>query len=229
MNKPLIFKLLFATAVLTSCHNSSNLQNVDLLFVGNPIDHNATDDGSMNSAITAATGRNGEVNYTHVAIVEVDTNGNIWIIDATPSRGVDRHPLDTFLRDFTLRNGSLPTLDVKRLKNRRDIVNFVDNAKRFCGRSYDLFFLPDNEEKYCSELVRDSYIRNGKHLFSEAPMNFKSEDGTFPPYWVKLFQRINRPIPQDIPGTNPNAMFKEKILRYVGKLNPQAATVDRRQ
>lgn len=229
MNKAFPFFVILFFSFLTCFGQQAEVQNGDLLFVGLPVDYASSSDSSMASAIIKATRNSDEINYIHVAILEVDENGAIWVIDATLKRGVDRHPLDTFLRDFTLRNGSLPTLDVKRLKNRRDIVNFVDNAKRFCGRSYDLFFLPDNEEKYCSELVRNSYIRNGKHLFSEAPMNFKSEDGTFPPYWVKLFQRINRPIPQDIPGTNPNAMFKEKILRYVGKLNPQAATTDRRQ
>lgn len=221
MNKPLIFKLLFATAVLTSCHNSSNLQNGDLLFVGNPIDHNATDDGSMNSAITAATGRNGEVNYTHVAIVEVDTNGNIWIIDATPSRGVDRHPLDTFLSDFRMPDGSYPIIDIKRLKNKMFRSDFILRAKQFCGRDYDLYFLPDNEEKYCSELVRDAYVaQDGEPLFHAQPMNFQNKDGTFPKYWIELFEQLQQPIPQDIPGTNPNDLSKEQCLEYVGSLQP---------
>lgn len=221
MNKPLIFKLLFATAVLTSCHNSSNLQNGDLLFVGNPIDHNATDDGSMNSAITAATGRNGEVNYTHVAIVEVETNGKVWIIDATPGRGVDRHPLDTFLSDFRMQDGSYPIIDIMRLKDNLFRNDFIIRAKQFCGRDYDLYFLPDNEEKYCSELVRDAYVSpNGEPIFHTQPMNFKNDDGTFPKYWIGLFEQLQQPIPQDIPGTNPNDLSKEQCLEYVGNLKP---------
>lgn len=214
-----IISLLFVifTLVLPSFGQFEHVQNGDLLFVGLPLDYSLTKDtSSMSSAIAASTGKQGEINYIHVAILEVDANNQIWIIDATLKHGVDRHPLDTFLHDFTLKDGSLPILHVKRLRNNKHAADYVENAKTYCGRNYDLYFLPDNDEKYCSELVRDSYILpNGKHIFSEAPMNFKSSDGTFPIYWVQLFSSINQPIPQDVPGTNPNAMAKEKCLRRV--------------
>lgn len=216
----LIIAALIALCCITSNAQISKVQTGDLLFVGLPLDYSILDDTTnMSGAIAAATGKKGEINYIHVAILEVDAQGAIWIIDATLKHGVDRYPLDTFLSDFTLKDGSLPILDVKRIKNCKQAVQFVENAKQFCGRGYDLYFLPDNAEKYCSELVRDSYITaDGQYIFSAAPMNFKSSDGTFPPYWVRLFNYIGQPIPQDLPGTNPNAMAKEKCLKKVGKL-----------
>lgn len=42
---------------------------------------------------------------------------SVWIIDATIAHGVDRHPLDTFLRVFTLKDGSYPEFIVKRVKD----------------------------------------------------------------------------------------------------------------
>lgn len=225
-----LHKFIFALAILTTislvgCNRNTEkaepaeakteqLQTGDLVFVGLPLDFDATDTTEMSSAIAAATGDSTGINYIHVAIAEVE-NDKVWIIDATLKHGVDRYPLDTFLCDFTLHDGSLPQLDVMRLSDNSNASKYVENAKQFVGRKYDLYFLPDNDEQYCSELVRNSYINGEEHIFSEAPMNFKSDDGTFPPYWVWLFEQIGQPIPQGLPGTNPNAMSKEKFLEKV--------------
>ena len=225
-----LHKFIFALAILITislvgCNRNTEkadtteaqteqLQTGDLVFVGLPLDY-MTDTTDMSSAIVSATGDSTGINYIHVAIAEV-ANDSVWIIDATLTHGVDRHPLDTFFCDFTLDDGSLPQMDIMRLSNNRQAAKYVENAKHFTGRDYDLYFLPDNDEQYCSELVRNSYIdEKGEHIFSEAPMNFKADDGTFPPYWVWLFEQIGQPIPQGLPGTNPNAMSKEKCLKKV--------------
>lgn len=197
---------------------SQPIQKGDLLFVGLPFDYASDDD--MSGAISKATGNKEEINYIHVAILDVDNDGKIWIIDATIKHGVDRHPLDTFLADFTLHDGSLPQLDIMRLKNNKNVANYVEKSLQYIGKQYDVYFLPDNDLYYCSELVRDSYVRsNGKYIFSANPMNFKSEDGTYPAYWVKLFEKIGQEIPQGVNGTNPNAMSKEKCLKKVGGIS----------
>lgn len=189
------------------------VQTGDLLFVGLPKEYNTTDGSDMASAIAEATDNKQGINYIHVAILEVDSCNQIWTIDATTEHGVNRHPLDTFLRDFTLEDGSYPIFTIMRLKNNKHAADYVNNAKKYIGQPYDLYFLPDNEAKYCSELVWDAFVTpKGKHLFHNAPMNFKAEDGTFPSYWQQLFEQLGQPIPQGTPGTNPNAMQKEKIL-----------------
>ncbi len=205
----LLFAVLFA-----SCSTVRQVQSGDLLFVGLPMDYAVEKDTTMSGAIVSATGAKDAVNYIHVAILEVDYADKVWIVDATLKHGVDRHPVDTFLSDFRLSNGSLPQLDVKRLKNNKRAFEFVENAKQYCGQPYDLYFLKDNDAKYCSELVYDAYVTSkGKHIFKSKPMNFKGPDGSFPPYWVRLFERIGQTIPQGQPGTNPNDMSKSKALR----------------
>lgn len=213
--KQLLLIIAFLTSFMCSFGQFERVQTGDLLFVGLPLEYALVEDTSMTQAIASSTGNSKEINYIHVAILEVDVDHKIWIIDATLKHGVYRYPIDTFLNDFTLHDGSLPIFEIKRLKNNKKADYFVNNAKSFCGRDYDLYFLPDNEEKYCSELVRDAYILDGKYLFSAAPMNFKSSDGTFPIYWVQLFEYINQPIPQGVLGTNPNAMAREKCLKSV--------------
>lgn len=196
--------------IVSACGNSSDrIQNGDLLFVGLPMDYSIN---GMASAIADATG-SGETNYIHTAILEVDREGKIWIIDATIKHGVDRHPLDTFLVDFTLNDGSLPRLDVMRLKDNSKADEYVQNAKSFLGEEYDKWFTHDNGMHYCTELVYDSYIDNGRHIFEAIPMNFKNAEGEFPKYWVELFSLIDAPIPQDEPGTNPQQMRYSPALK----------------
>lgn len=211
-----IFKTLIpavlAAALMAACSTSGSngIQTGDLVFVGLPMDYQA-DSTSMGSAIVDATGGK-EVNMIHAAILEVQGDG-IWIIDATTERGVARYPLADFLADFTLPDGGYPVFQVKRLVDNSNAAGYVENAKRFIGQQYDNAFLPSNGAMYCTELVHDSYIgEDGCSLFHEVPMNFRNEDGEFPAYWVQLFAGLGMPIPQDVPGTNPQEMAAETVL-----------------
>ena len=203
--------VVFLSLVLVACApRTESLQTGDLIFCAVPLE---TDEGTAAGAIAASVGH-GNVNIIHVAIVEV-ADDTVWVIDATMKRGVDRHPLDTLIRDFTGADGQKPILLVKRLKEGFS-PQFIDNAKRFLGQPYDYWFQPDNGRQYCSELVWESYRRpDGTPLFDSYPMNFKGPEGTYPAYWVQLFKELGEPIPQDAPGTNPQDMAEADILRDV--------------
>lgn len=204
-------------AAIASCDSTGKTEELrtgDLVFVGIPLDY-SIEDGSMDEAIATSTGEVEGLNLIHVAIAEVEGDST-WIIDATVRHGVDRHPLDTFLTDFTLKDGSYPVFIIKRLRKDRQAARFVENAKKFLGQPYDIHFLPDNDSLYCSELVRDSYIgKDGKHVFDSEPMNFKGPDGEFPLYWRQLFALIDSSIPQDVEGTNPAGISLSSALREV--------------
>ena len=176
MNKFYLFIAAFATLMaLCSCDRKATedtLRTGDLVFVGIPMDY-SIEEGSIDEAISSATGRSDELNLIHVSIAEVSADST-WIIDATIKHGVDRHPLDTFLTDFTLKDGSYPVFIIKRLNDPSKAEEFVRNAKKYLGQPYDVHFLPDNDSLYCSELVRDSYVgADGSYVFDVAPMNFK--------------------------------------------------------
>ncbi len=219
--------LLALTLIAASCAGSQlkeaveePLRTGDLIFVGIPADYHS--DG-MADAIVDATGNDGDsIRLIHVAIAEIDTLGQPWVIDATLAYGVDRHPLDTLFSQFRLEGERQATFILKRLDRPQDELEaFVEKAKSFCGEAYDQSFRPDNGRHYCTELVRDSYRpADGSYLFSEYPMNWKDADGEFPAYWVWLFDMLGEPIPQDEPGTNPQQMSAEPILRDAGFLVP---------
>ncbi len=204
------------------CRNSrdSALRSGDLLFVRIPAGYDLGED-TMSGAIASSTSpADSSLMTVHVAILDVKGDST-WIIDATIKHGVDRYPLDTFLTDFRLKDGSLPVLDVKRpMVSGKEAARFVENAKRFIGQPYDIHFLPDNGKMYCSELVYNSYVEaDGKHLFSEYPMNFLSPDGQMPQYWTQLFALLGQEVPQGVMGTNPQAMSTEPALEDVCTLD----------
>ena len=208
--KRLSLFLLVLLAVASCGEKKDCLRNGDLVFVGLPLDYNA-EGGSMDAAISATTGQEGALNLIHVAIAEVQAD-SVWIIDATIAHGVDRHPLEVFLKDFTLKDGSYPAFIVKRVKG-VDADVAVERAKTYCGRAYDVRFLPDNEDLYCSELVQISYLDgNGNQVFDSEPMNFCAPDGTMPPYWEWLFGKLEMEVPQGLPGTNPQRMAQSPVL-----------------
>lgn len=210
--------LFIVTAILlASC--KTGIKTGDLLFIGIPGDY-SLDESEMDGAISAATGKDNAtgskgLNLIHVAILEVGKD-TTWIIDATIKHGVDRHPIDTMFKEFTLKDGSQPTYIVKRLKDSKKAAQYVENAKQFLGLPYDVAFLPDNGALYCSELVRESYrTPQGGYIFDEKPMNFKNSEGEFPVYWQQLFALIGQEIPQDIPGTNPQDMSEAPVLKTI--------------
>lgn len=209
--------LLAILLVLAGC-SRGGIRNGDLVFVALPLDYQV-EQGSMDEAIAASTASGDGRNLIHVAIAEVRAD-SVWIIDATIKHGVDRHPLDTFLADFTLKDGSLPEMLVGRVSG-VDAEAAVERAKSFCGRAYDTRFLPDNEELYCSELVQLCYLHvDGKPVFESEPMNWFAPDGTMPPYWTWLFGELGMDVPQDVPGTNPRQLFDSPLCSELCMLTP---------
>jgi Uncharacterized distant relative of cell wall-associated hydrolases len=103
-----------------------------------------------------------------------------------------------------------------RLRDTTGTAGAIRRARSRLGQPYDYSFLPDNGKLYCSELVWECYrTEDGKPVFAARPMNFRSEDGTMPQFWVELYARLGEPIPEGVPGTNPNDMAKEEVLTEI--------------
>lgn len=164
------------------------LQSGDLLFV--------SDTSGMGQAVKESTG-----NYTHVALVE-RVGDSLFIIDATPKRGVARRP---FEKTFANRM----SVDVYRLTVPFDTAAVIVRAHALLGLPYDNAFLPGNDAYYCSELVQAAFAT----IFKSKPMNWRDADGNLPAYWVEHFAKMGMPVPEGVPGTNPTDMSRTRLLR----------------
>ena len=201
-----------AWVCMSSCAEANRefaLRNGDLLFqVGA--------DSAMGEAIRDATGRGGELPYTHVAIAEVDDCGEVRIIEATGERGVCRTALQDFL-DRSARIDGRPAVTVYRVQSdESDIAAAVERAARYIGRPYDWWYMPGDERMYCSELVYECFLRaDGGHIFTARPMNFRAADGSMPRFWEELFASLGEPVPEGVDGTNPSDMSRQECLQKV--------------
>lgn len=184
-----------------------SLREGDLLF-------QVTKNSGMSSAIRAATGGNGAVNFTHTAIV-VGKNPADSVLEATSEGGVRIIPLERFLENSEQIDGH-PLVVAMRVKGECDITAAVKRARSHIGKEYDYAFDAKNDKFYCSELVWASYLKkDDTPIFSSQPMNFRDHTGQMPRYWVELYERLGQPIPEGQPGTNPNDLSKEEILEEV--------------
>lgn len=187
--------LLFSSWII----EAEELKTGDLIF-------QAEGTGDFSKAISASTGSPDSLNFVHVGIIEV-TDDNVNVIEASPEYGVRLIPLNEFKNDSA-------RYVIKRINIDFPLEKAVVNAKKYIGQPYDWWYLPDNEKMYCSELVYESYLDyDGNHIFETKPMNFRDEDGSFPEFWIKLFKKLGQPVPQGIPGTNPNDLSKSPFLQ----------------
>lgn len=187
--------------------NEFRLQPGDLLFTASEVTE-------MTRAITLATGGSEELNFSHVGIA-VCEKGSDSVLEATTENGVTQTPLKDFLARAA-RIGGRPAVVVMRLRDTTGITDAIARACTFIGQSYDYSFLPDNRKMYCSELVWESYLApDSSHLFPARPMNFRAADGSLPRFWAELFERLGEPVPEGVPGTNPNDMAREPLLEEV--------------
>lgn len=207
MRRPLLY--IGMLAAMASCsRREPALQTGDLLF-------QAGKQTEMAGAITAATGHAEALNYTHVGIA-VCAPGADSVLEATTG-GVRIVPLERFLADAGDKENQ-PLVVAMRLRDTSGLATSVLRARSCIGLPYDYSFRPDNGRLYCSELVWESFRReDGSTVFPARPMNFRAADGTMPCYWVELFEKLGEPIPEGVPGTNPNEMARDPQLQEIGR------------
>lgn len=197
----IIFVALLSVISTKVCCSQTSLRSGDLLFV-------KASHSEFSTAIDASTAIDSAESFDHVAIA-YRKDSALFVIEATPKLGVSCRPYAEFLSE----NGAQNVVAM-RYEGNNDTNVFISKALSFLGKSYDFYFLPDNGEIYCSELVYLCYTDStGKPLFSTKPMNFRAPDGTLPDYWTKLYRSLGVPVPEGVQGTNPNDMSRNPHLK----------------
>lgn len=212
----MFYKYLYLFLALLSfiCGRAFELKTGDLIF-------QMEGESDFSKAISHATASYDSIRFIHVGIIFNEKN--TWkVIEASPEEGVRIIDLETFIDNSPKING-LPGVEIKRLSKYFPAKETIIRAKSYLGEPYDWWYLPDNGKMYCSELVYESYLSEDKeHIFSTVPMNFRSPDGTMPEFWNKLFTKIGMPVPEGIPGTNPQDLYKDPGLVSVINLSKPA-------
>lgn len=213
--KQLLIYVAVLLVILTGCKSknksSYDLQNGDLLFsVG-------VGDSELLTAIQNSTSTDQEIPFSHVGIVSVENEGT-FVIEATSPKGVVKTPLEYFFVETAEKDSKL-LIAVGRLKPeyRYCIPSAIETAKSHLGKRYDYAYDEANNSFYCSELVRFAFNDSiGTPIFNPIEMSFKNQETQeIEPYWIEHFEKLNLPVPEGEPGTNPMDMQHSEIIEIV--------------
>lgn len=215
MDKKIVFFLSFCT-LLASCNipvDNFKLRDGDLLFsVGKG-------ESELLKAIQNATSKDGEIPFSHVGIACIE-NDSVFVLEAAPKQGVVKTPLADFI-DESAKIDSKPIVAVGRMKkvHEKSAKEAPQRALMHLGKKYDFAYSESNDDFYCSELIRFSFLdSNGKPIFPAQPMSFKNKETRLEePFWVDHFKKLNQEIPEGEPGTNPADMAKSDLIEIVYK------------
>lgn len=199
--------LLLGISLLLSACTRGRLQEGDLIFQAN-------DPGGFTGAIENVTGGI----WSHVGIIDVRPEG-ISVLEATTERGVVRTSLEDFLASSAHDAQGRPLVKVFRLSD-PDAARLgraaVRRAETWLGRPYDFAFAEGMESVYCSELVHACFLQeDGTPVFTARPMTFKDPEGITDPYWTEYYARLGVPVPEGVPGTNPNDLSRDPVLHEI--------------
>ena len=163
------------------------------------------------------------MNFSHVGIVSI-IDGTPMVYEAYPP-SVQQIDLKVFLnRSLDINNK--PKVIVGRLKKeyRKSITSAISFIENKVGTKYDEFFLYENNQFYCSELLYDAFLKDS--IFELRPMNYKYQDSNeFQKQWINHFKKLDSEIPQGKLGINPGTMSiseKIEIVQILGEVSKKS-------
>lgn len=165
---------------------------------------------TSNPITDATQGING-LKIDHVAIYH-HTDSVEYALEAY-SKAVTLTPLTKFLNRAKGKEGK-PLIAVGRIIVDCDMNTSMMRALSYLGKPYDHFFIPDDKEIYCSELVQKSFVdHHGLPIFSTIPMSFHDKDGKILDSWIQFYAFYHREVPEGEPGTNPGQLSRDKAVK----------------
>ncbi len=198
-----LLSVLAISLSLTSAgaQSPTRLKEGDILFQYIPC-------GPLCDAIAATTPCAKDHPFNHCGIV-VRSGDSLSVLEAI-GKDVHTTPLAAFVSRDTGLNvyaGRLSNLSPAAIRGN------LDRAKALTGRPYDESYLPGDSALYCSELIYESFLKDGQRIFRPEPMSFKSADGTTDPGWTDHYRKLGQEIPEGLPGTNPCALSRHPAVR----------------
>ena len=212
----IIFAFIFLSSCFQQIEEEFTFKDGDFLFQD-------LDSSPLCEAIENVTPGFNNMNFSHVGIVSI-IDGTPMVYEAYPPY-VQLIDLKVFLnRSLDINNK--PKVIVGRLKKEyrksiRSAISFIENK---VGTKYDEFFLYENNQFYCSELLYDAFLKDS--IFELRPMNYKYQNSNeFQKQWINHFKKLNSEIPQGKLGINPGTMSiseKIEIVQIFGEVSKKS-------
>ena len=212
----IIFAFIFLSSCFQQIEEEFTLKDGDFLFQD-------LDSSPLCEAIENVTPGFNDMNFSHVGIVSI-INGTPMVYEAYPP-SVQLIDLKVFLnRSLDINNK--PKVIVGRLKKeyRKSIESAIVFIENKVGTKYDEFFLYENNQFYCSELLYDAFLKDS--IFELRPMTYKYQNSNeFQKQWIDHFKKLDSEIPQGRLGINPGIMSiseKIEIVQIFGEVSKKS-------
>lgn len=172
----------------------NNLENCTLAFIS------AEDESDIDSAINTTTSSTG---YSHVGLIHKNDYDSFNILHSSPKTGVISEPLEWYLKNLSS-NQYIDIYEFINLSN-EDKNDAIKMGLSFIGKPYNHSFYSQDDGFYCSELIYEIFKKHD--IFESIPMNFDNPDtGEVHKYWEEYFLKLNKKVPHQEQGSNPNDM-----------------------
>lgn len=184
----------------------NNLKNGDLLFCG------YTQNG-LSGAIDKVTQTNENTHFSHVGILTIETK-DTFVIHASTKKGVAKDRFSTFLKEQEAAQIVVYRIQQQYLTS---IDSILKEANTYIGLPYNFTYLPADSGYYCSQLIATLF--SNQNVFELEPMTFKDpETGNFNTVWVEHYKKLNIPIPEGLPGCNPNGLAASNKISRISEI-----------
>lgn len=206
-----ILSLLAVAFLFASCESpfsANDLQNGDILFVGNV-------NADLSEAIDQVTKTEKGTSYSHMGMIVKNSDGT-FVIDAYPKSGVSLQTLEDFL---AMRNDSSTAVEAYRVSelSEKQFAEATGRAEKEIGQPYDRTYVMSEPGFYCSELVYEAF--EPFETFELHAMSFTDDaTGEIPQTWVDHYAELGIEVPQGKPGCNPNGMAADEDLVFLGRI-----------
>ncbi len=176
-------------------------KNADLLFLQSVPDN-------FSQAIVDSTVTSKKTTYDHVALIEVTSNNEIFVLHSLPSTGSIRESYS----EFKTRNWA--RIDLFRSNQLINATQIVAQAKQLLGQPYNDSYSPNAHGFYCADFVYTAFKNN--QIFKLIPMNFMDQKAeAILPFWVDYYSQLGISVPNGQPGLNPNEMVHQGNLHKI--------------
>lgn len=177
----------------------------DLIFVRDSLK-------PLSALIAASTQAAAFPNYVHVALIEIDNQGDFFVLHASNDAGCIRQPLNEFLKESA-------TVDIYRLKDKNvDFPGVIARAKTMLGSPYNPSFSSDQPGYYCSQFIYEAFRTT--RVFKQTAMSFGPK-GSILPAWRDYYRDLHFPIPNGQAGSSPNSLIRQNKLDWIGSIQPK--------
>lgn len=188
---------------------SSPIQSGDLIFFN-------LDIGPSTRAISHGTREalKSDLDISHLAVLEVDRNGTLYLIEAAASVGVRRISWN----DYFLESGHLiRQYWLGRWKEpwRLAALDAQREALDLVGSLHDPSFDWESSSYYCAKLMKLFRDRDsGEYLVPPKPMTFGVEGSESRNFWIRYFKGLGLALPIGQLGLSPLGVYLASRKKY---------------